>query len=385
MIKSPKVFLLQHANIFGGASTQNGQIPALKSYLIRRKISSVSVTLPLPESPYKVSLIEVYETYPATKQIVNRRSSGSSSLLLLFDIFWFCSWLFKNKIRSTVWIGGDFLATSVGLIIQKLHLTRTVILFAGDIVPQRLGNRLLNFIYHFIYIITTKNSDWVWCLSPSTEKLLSSFTDKKIIVITGGPDLNDIQNWLAPQHDSSKLLYMGYLDELKGIDLLLQAFKIVIDQGIDAKLEIVGSGPLENWVENKIKEDGIENYVTLHGFVEDYGKLIRIMSSCCLGLALYKPVPQNYTYFTDPGKVKEYLACGLPVILTQVPEIWKEIEACEAGLTVPWDADIVAKTIIAILSNPEKIEHMRSSAIALSLKYSWTTAFDNAFNLLAHY
>jgi glycosyltransferase involved in cell wall biosynthesis len=151
---------------------------------------------------------------------------------------------------------------------------------------------------------------------------------------------------------------------------------------MDAHLEIVGTGPLEDWIKKKIKDDGIESRVTLHGFVKDYGQLIKLVSSCCLGVALYDPDPQNYSYFADAGKVKEYIACGLPIIITKVPEIWEEIEQCEAGIAVSWDANAVAQTLITILSDPVKIESMRASAKRLGSKYNWTRAFDNAFSLV---
>lgn len=383
MDKSIEVFILQHSNIFDGASIQKGNIGALKSYLVKRNIALLSVILPLPESQHKVRIVEGYGDDSSPKEkIVNKPIFRCGSFSFFFDVIWLCVWSFRNRLRSTVWVGGDAFAALIGVLFQRLRLTKVVVLFATDIVPERFGNRVLNFLYRAVYVLATKNSNWVWCLSPSAKKALSGFADKEIIVIEGGPDANEIKPWISPTYDSSKILYLGYLEESKGIGLLLQAFKMVIDKGVDAKLEIIGSGPLEEWVKQKIKKDGIGSRVNFYGFVEDYGQLIRLVSSCCVGIALYDPAPQNYSYFADAGKVKEYLACGLPVILTRVPEIWEEIEKREAGMTVPWDANAVAQTIIAFLSDPDKIEHMRSSAVRLGLKYSWVKAFDYAFHLI---
>jgi glycosyltransferase involved in cell wall biosynthesis len=382
MKKYNEFFILQHSNIFEGASVQKGNIGALKSYLAKRNFAPLSVILPLPESLYNVRIIEVYGDDSSPKEkTINTPILRYGSFAYFLDTFWFCGWYIRNKVRSTVWVGGDAFAASVGLLFQKLNLTKVVVLFATDIVPDRFGNAILNFFYRAIYVLATKNSTWVWCLSPSAKKELSGFADRDITLIAGGPEFDKIQQWISPNYDRSKILYLGYLEKSKGIDLLLEAFKLVIDSGMDAHLEIIGTGPLEDWIKKKIKEDGIESRVKLYGFVKDYSKLIKLVSSCCIGIALYDPDPTNYSYFADAGKVKEYLACGLPVIITKVPEIWEEIEKCEAGMVVSWDANSVAQTIISILSDPITIEHMRASAKLLGSNYDWTRAFDNAFSL----
>jgi glycosyltransferase involved in cell wall biosynthesis len=381
--KSIEVFILHHSNIFDDASIPQSNIGALKSYLVRRKIVPLSVILPLPESSRKIRIVEVYGDYSSPKEkVINKPFFRCGSFSLFVDVIWLCFWFLKNKLRSSVWVGGDALAAFIGSLFQRLHLTKVVVLFATDIVPKRFDNKMLNFFYRVIYVLATKSSDWVWCLSPSAKKALLGFANRDIVVIAGGPDTDEIRPWISPNYDRSKILYLGYLDASKGIGLLLEAFKIVIDSGMDAQLEIIGSGPLEDWVKKKIKEDGIESRVKFHGFVKDYRQLVKLASSCCIGMALYDPEPQNYTYFADPSKVKEYLAFGLPVILTRVPEIWEEIEKCGAGMIALWDANAVARTIIAFLSDPDKIERMRSSAVSLSSKYSWIKSFDYAFYLI---
>jgi glycosyltransferase involved in cell wall biosynthesis len=382
MNKSTEVFILQHSNIFAGASIQKGNIGALKGYLVKNRITQSSVILPLSESTNKVRIIENYgDDYSLKEKIVGKSLVRSGSFSFVFDSIWFIFWFLKNRMRSSIWVGGDAFAASIGLLFQRLGLTEVVVLFATDIVPNRFPSKILNFFYRTIYMVATRYCTWVWCLSPSAKNELSGFANRDILVIAGGPDPDEIRPWISQSYDKSKILYLGYMEESKGICLLLEAFKIVIDKGINAQLEIVGTGPLEEWVKKRIKDDGIESHVKLHGFVKDYSELIKLVSSCCVGMALYDPDPKNYSYFADAGKVKEYLACGLPIILTRVPEIWQEVVDCNAGIAVPYNANSVAQTIIDFLSDTYKIEQMRSSASNLGLKYNWNKAFEHAFAL----
>src|SRR5690606_28820425 len=71
-------------------------------------------------------------------------------------------------------------------------------------------------------------------------------------------DPNDI-NYLA----------VGRLTYQKGFDILLDAFKLVLDQIPNAKLTILGEGELKDSLILQAKNLGILNRVDFHGFVDN--------------------------------------------------------------------------------------------------------------------
>ena len=109
---------------------------------------------------------------------------------------------------------------------------------------------------------TIKFSDKIICPSPALARdiMLYCFAEKnKIQVINNGIDLKTFD--LTDCHDTSILksyglqkenfiLYVGRLTVLKGVQYLIEAFKIVKKQHPNLKLVIVGSGDFEHQLKN---------------------------------------------------------------------------------------------------------------------------------------
>lgn len=55
------------------------------------------------------------------------------------------------------------------------------------------------------------------------------------------------------------------------------------------------------------------------------------LGNCLLGLALYKSDKTQFTWYTDPGKIKTYLEFGLPVIMTDTSSMVKDIITFHCG------------------------------------------------------
>ena len=103
----------------------------------------------------------------------------------------------------------------------------------------------------------------------------------------------------------------------------------------------------------------------------------KILLKCSLAIAPYNPNDKNsFSFYADPGKVKVYLGCGLPIVITKVPEIYKTIVKEKAGVTANYGAKDFADKITDILGN---IEEYRGNARKLGLGYSWDSIFTNAF------
>jgi len=125
----------------------------------------------------------------------------------------------------------------------------------------------------------------------------------------------------------------------------------------------------------------IDNFQIL-GFVENFNEAVRTLSSCGLAIAPYYPFDKNsFTCYADPGKLKVYLGCGLPIVLTDMPPIARLIEERGAGVTARYDAADFAAQIIKIITSPE-YEQFRKNASKLGSQYEWDTIFREAFSKL---
>lgn len=111
----------------------------------------------------------------------------------------------------------------------------------------------------------------------------------------------------------NQFVFAGRLDKLKGIDLLLKAWKIIeraeqqkITESKRARLIICGTGPMEKWCRQYIKKNQLHN-VVLKGFVSNQ-EVIEIIAR---SKALILPT-QWYEGF--PMSIVEAFSVGTPVI-----------------------------------------------------------------------
>jgi teichuronic acid biosynthesis glycosyltransferase TuaC len=141
------------------------------------------------------------------------------------------------------------------------------------------------------------------------------------------------------------LLTAGELIEAKGHHLLVEALHSVLARGIDAELLIAGAtargGPqFEQTLRQRVRDAGIENRVRFLGWV-DRRKLSELLSAAdlfCLA---------SYTEGW-PNVVNEALACGIPVVVTQVGGVNAMVPSSRYGTIVPQkDSQSLREAIIA--------------------------------------
>lgn len=77
--------------------------------------------------------------------------------------------------------------------------------------------------------------------------------------LDGGQYVNKVQ------HDFVRILYVGRLVEIKGVDSLVKILPEIISYQ-DAYIDIVGDGESRNELESKVSSLGIQDRVTFHGF-----------------------------------------------------------------------------------------------------------------------
>ena len=73
------------------------------------------------------------------------------------------------------------------------------------------------------------------------------------------------------------------------------------------------------------------------------------LCKCAVGLAPYIVDKKNFSYYTDPGKAKVYLGCGLPVIITKFPLIAYEIDKRGAGVAIDYSERDLKEALIRVI------------------------------------
>jgi glycosyltransferase involved in cell wall biosynthesis len=161
------------------------------------------------------------------------------------------------------------------------------------------------------------------------------------------------------------ILFLGRLNFKKGLDLLAPAFGRVLNAGQDAHLVIAGGdeGMAED-TRRRLAEAGALERTTFTGLIAGEERLAALADASVFALPSYS---ENFGI-----AVVEAMACGLPVVISDQVNIWREVAAADAGLVSGCDARAVADNLVSVLSDPARAEAMGRNGRALARdRYSW--------------
>jgi len=145
--------------------------------------------------------------------------------------------------------------------------------------------------------------------------------------------------------------YFGSFSRVEGLPVLLDAFTTVIRQLPRVKLMIVGSrnvGGTDD-VGRIVQELGLQDNVLLVP-AQPYARVPALMRAVDLLVAPKVEAPENEA--ADPVKMYEYLASGIPCVISLVGEVARTVQQAQAAFTVkPGDPRSLSETITLAFSD----------------------------------
>jgi D-inositol-3-phosphate glycosyltransferase len=201
----------------------------------------------------------------------------------------------------------------------------------------------------------------------------------KVTVIPAGVNLDTfkpVNKQIARQrvgiHENQVILYVGRIEPLKGIDVLLKAAAL-LDNTDDTRVLIVGGNPGSDTELDRLKaltsELGIDEMVTFTGSVKQ-NELPNYYSAADVFV-----LPSHSESFGLAAL--EAMACGTPVVVSRVGGLKTFIDSGETGYLVPWRCpEPFAQRLEMLLANPRLQEAMGEAARAKALQMGWGHAAD---------
>lgn len=176
----------------------------------------------------------------------------------------------------------------------------------------------------------------------------------KTHVIPNGVDLGRIDaapraslaDILAVPSDVRLVGYVGRLHWNKGVDTLLEAFAPLRRRHRQVHLVIAGDGPERETLQVLARRLGIDGAVTFAGY---HGAPARLMKGFDVGVL---PTVQSESC---SNTVLEYMACGVPVVATDVggnPEL--VVDGDTGWLVPPRDPAALAEALTQALEDPAR-------------------------------
>ena len=230
--------------------------------------------------------------------------------------------------------------------------------------------------YHMLFALRwlVNNSSKTVTNSTATKKfcLEAGLDEDKLEVIPFGVD-TDFFRPLDVYKDEGifQILSVGYLIERKGFEYLIRAMPHVLKEHVNARLKIVGSGPLESKLKELIYELDLSYVVEIVKNITDEELLMTYNSA---DLFVLPSIVDSQGNTEGLGVVLlEAMACGLPVIGSDVGGIVDIIKNNQTGILVPEKASInIAGEIIELIEKDYIKNNLISNGFKMVIeKFSW--------------
>ena len=363
-----------------------GHAQELKIFLKQHAYKLVFIGHPFSYALQKKSVAEYYDNGVLKAEVKAPQIRGPEIFLYFKDFLVTFYFILKFRQKFNVYVGVDPLNALVGLILKQLGFAKVTIFYVIDYVPIRFKNVLLNSVYRSFDKLCVYNADYTWnltsAMADAREKIGIRKEDTNQIIVPTGMHAEKIKSRPAKDLDRNSIVFLSHLRKGQGIELVLQALPEVIKEIPSAKLIVIGTGPLENYFKEEVEKRGLGRNVTFLGYIESHEEIEEIVAKCRVGIAPYVPDPNSFTWYADPGKPKVYLGCGIPVIITKVPEVAFKISKRKAGIAINYNSRELCDAIKKMLNDDKVYEIYRTNAVQFACELSWDTVFTKAFSKL---
>jgi len=300
-INGPSIFLY---NIFKGLVTY---FDTKIIYLTRKRITTKHIINP------------IYEPLKVLKRVIESKILiFNSPPIGLFFLILLLGWLMRKGIIFIVH-GGIFIEPKgIHAIMWRSFLVKVVKITKSIIVTP----------------------------SHHMAKILMQFFGIKSIVIHNGVDVRYIEN--VPQSylsTKNNIMSVSHIRAIKGVHVLIKAIENLHKTRISCNLYLIGTGELENLLRDYVKRKRLSDIIHFLGSLSNRQTLSLVKAADIFILPSY--------WETFPLSLLEAMACGRPVVATNVGGISEIIKDRYNGILIPkGDHDTLAKAIRFLLENP---------------------------------
>jgi D-inositol-3-phosphate glycosyltransferase len=292
-----------------------------------------------------------------------------------------------DLIHSHYWMSGlAAIELSQTWNIPFLHMFHTLVLMKNRIAqtPQEMEGE-----YRILgekKVISKANRIIAATLAEKSQlEFLYKAPSSKISVIPPGVDTrhfypipkDEAKEVVGVPEDSHTILFVGRIEPLKGIDKLIQAISIIQKNGelrcCPHNLVIIGGEPNAKpedmnaempRLQDMVEDLGIENFVIFLG-KQDQQLLPYYYSASEIVV-----MPSHYESF---GMVAlEAMACGTPVVASQVGGLAFLVRDGETGFVVPGnDVQMLAKRLVELIKDKDLRNKLGNKSAEYAQLYAW--------------
>ncbi len=170
------------------------------------------------------------------------------------------------------------------------------------------------------------------------------------------------------RNDEKRIVFMGTFFRFAGLDWFLRELhpKIIADPTI--RLSLIGGGEHESHLRAIVAELGLSKNVTFEGFVP-FDELASHLLKARVAVLPFQE--SEVTNLALPGKVPQYLLCGLPTVATRLKGLQSLLPEGH-GVRYAAPGKSFVDCVIELLNRPDECDEItRKGAIILQSECDW--------------
>ncbi len=200
----------------------------------------------------------------------------------------------------------------------------------------------------------------------------------KLVVVPNGVTIERFDPAPRPVDGEVRFAFVGSLQVWHGLEVLLEAFPRVLGALPNARLHIVGDGPLAAATAAARRHSPAAERIHLHGPLP-HTAIPAFLQSMDVLLAPYPDLPR---FYFSPLKLFEYLAAGRAVVASNLGQIGEVIRDSVNGCLVPpGDAMALADRCLALGADPTLRSRLGEEARHTAQNHTWDA---NARTIIGH-
>jgi glycosyltransferase involved in cell wall biosynthesis len=215
---------------------------------------------------------------------------------------------------------------------------------------------------------------YIFLAEKSYEKRYAKIA-KRYSVVYNYCDLKFFEKFKSEERDPKKLFYCGILFENRGVLQIAEAIHLLEkEKGMKVEFHCVG----ELYYELRIKLESLPYYETIKDRLFFYGRkklgeAYEIGRNCGIGMSIIHRMSNSVESY--PTKLFEYMACGMPSIVSNFPLYESIVKKEGCGLSVnPKSGKEISEAVFTLNSDVDLYRKMsKNGSDVVEKSFNWET------------
>ena len=245
---------------------------------------------------------------------------------------------------------------------QKLRIGN--IFLRNPVFAEIVENMVLKYIDYILVVVDESKS----------RLIRKGFDEKNICVLTNATSFNSMELDHSPDiyikdKNEIKIIYLGLLGESRGLQTVIKALPIVLNEAPNIHLYIIGTGSAEKSLKELTMNLNLNDNVTFLGWIENK-KSAGYLKISDIGIIPHYSC--GHWNNTIPNKLFDYMASGIPIIASDVSPMKRILCEENCGITFKsGNYKDCAKAIISLTKINLREYYGKKGKQSVNLKYNW--------------